>query len=146
MNDKPSYVSIPVADLMCVDMPSAEILTQEGAIEEKDIATFFNTLQASVGVWVDLVARITPCPEGWADSRHEFIAMLRDTMEEAFSNDDPEQAWPIRQKLALMVDQFDKMADDMARPFTGPDDIHHFYHNLASRVRATFESIAGELL
>jgi hypothetical protein len=146
MTDKPTYVSIPIADLMCVDMPSAEVLTEEGAIHENDVSVFFNTLQASVSVWTDLVERITPCPDGWADSRHQFIALMRDVMEEAISNDDPEEAWPLRQRLALMVNQFDGMMDDMARPFTGPDNIRDFYHNMASRVRATFEEICGESL
>ena len=146
MNDKPTYVSVPVADLMCVEMPRAEILTEEGAIPEEDVITFFNTLQASVGVWVDLVGRIAPTPEGWADSRYEFVAMLRDTVEAVYENDDPEEAWPLRQRFALMVNQFDQFCDDMARPFTGPGEIHDFYHNLASRIRSTFESIVEDFV
>jgi len=143
MNDKMNYVGIPVSDLMCVDMPTAHILTDEGPLTEEEVPIFFNTLQSSVEVWSNFLARIAKCPEGWADSRHEFIAMLRETLEEVYSNDDPEEVWPIRQKLALMVNQFDGMADEMARPFTGPTAIRHFYHNLASRVRATFEAITA---
>tara|TARA_R100000152_G_C6584105_1_gene46916 strand:- start:28 stop:483 length:456 start_codon:yes stop_codon:yes gene_type:complete len=141
MNNKMNYVGIPVSDLMCVDMPSSHILTEEGPLTEEEVPIFFNTLQASVSVWANFLARIATCPEGWADSRHEFIAMLRDGVEEVYSNDDPMQAWPLRQKLALMIDQFDQMCDEMARPFTGPATIRQFYHNLASRVRATFEYI-----
>ena len=136
-----NYVGIPVQDVMCIDMPEAYILTDEGPIMEEDVAVFFNTLQASVSVWANFLARIATCPEGWVDSRHEFIAMLRDGIEEVYSNDDPEESWPLRQRLALMIDQFDQMADEMARPFTGPQSIRQFYHNLASRVRATFEYI-----
>ena len=62
-------------------------------------------------------------------------------MYQVFQEDDPMLAWPLRQKLAMMIDQFDEMADEMARPFTGPPTIRDFYHNLASRVRATFEEI-----
>jgi|TARA_R100000479_G_C6375094_1_gene198679 hypothetical protein len=141
MSNKMNYVGIPVSDLMCVDMPSAHILTEEGYLKEDELATFFNTLQASLGVWANFLQRIATCPDGWADSRHEFVAMLRDAIEEAYTNDDPEEAWPIRQRLALMIDQFDGMCDEMARPFTGPQSIRHFYLNLASRVRATFEYI-----
>lgn len=141
MNNKMNYVGIPVSDLMCVDMPSAHILTDEGPIMEEDVAAFFNTLQASVSVWANFLSRIATCPDGWADSRHEFVAMLRDGIEEVYANDDPEEAWPLRQRTALMIDQFDQMADEMARPFTGPQSIRNFYLNLASRVRATFEYI-----
>lgn len=142
MNEnKMNYIGIPVQDLMCIDMPTAHILTDEGPLSEEEVPIFFNTLQASVSVWASFLARIATCPDGWADSRHEFIAMMRETLEEVYSNDDPEESWPLRQRLALMIDQFDKMADEMARPFTGPQSIRQFYHNLASRVRATFEYI-----
>jgi len=141
MSNKMNYVGIPVHDLMCIDMPEAHVLTEEGPLTEEEIPVFFNTLQASVSVWANFLSRIATCPDGWADARHEFIAMLRDGVEEVYSNDDPEEAWPMRQKLALMIDQFDKMADEMARPFTGPQSIRNFYLNLASRVRATFEYI-----
>lgn len=136
-----NYVGIPVADLMCLDMPSHTVLTDEGYITEDELPIFFNALQASVSVWSNFLARIADCPTGWSDSRHEFVSMLNETMQEVYENDDPETAWPVRRKLALMIDQFDDMADEMARPFTGPHTIRHFYHNLASRVRATFEHI-----
>ena len=35
MNDKMNYVGIPVSDLMCVDMPTAHILTDEGPLTEE---------------------------------------------------------------------------------------------------------------
>jgi len=138
---KTNYVGIPVADLMCIDIPQSHVLRDEGHLKIEELNTFFNALQSSVSVWANFLARIADCPSGWADSRHEFVAMLGESLEEAYDNDDPETAWPQRQKLAMMIDQFDQMADEMARPFTGPHTIRHFYHNLASRVRATFEYI-----
>jgi len=136
-----NYVGIPVADLMCLDLPSSQILTDEGHITQEELPVFINALHASVSVWSNFLARIADCPMGWSDSRHEFVVMLGEALEEVYENDDPETAWPQRQKLAMMIDQFDEMADEMARPFTGPHTIRHFYHNLASRVRATFEHI-----
>ena len=138
---KMNYVGIPVADLMCVDLPSSHMLIEEGHLLIEELPEFINALQASVSVWANFLARIADCPVGWSDSRHEFVSMLGESLEEVYENDDPETAWPQRQKLALMIDQFDEMADEMARPFTGPHTIRQFYHNLASRVRATFEYI-----
>ena len=54
-----NYVGIPVADLMCVDMPSAHLLREEGALEMSEIPAFFNTVQAAVSVWADFLGRIT---------------------------------------------------------------------------------------
>ena len=98
-------------------------------------------MQAAISVWSDFLSRITECPEGWAEPRHEFVSMLGEVMADVYNDDNPETAWPTRQKLATMIDQFDSMADEMARPFTGPTSVRDFYHNLASRVRATFEKI-----
>ena len=138
---KQNFVGIPVSELMCVDLPTAYVLTDEGALSENELDVFFNTLQVSVGVWADFLTRITESPENWAQPRHEFVDMLQETMYQVFQEDDPMLAWPLRQKLAMMIDQFDEMADEMVRPFTGPHTIRDFYHNLASRVRATFEEI-----
>tara|TARA_R110002020_G_scaffold14091_1_gene50102 strand:+ start:13538 stop:13969 length:432 start_codon:yes stop_codon:yes gene_type:complete len=136
-----NYVGIPVSDLMCVDMPSAYLLQEEGALEMDEIPEFFNTVQAAVSVWADFLGRITHSRNDWAEPRHEFVSMLGEVLEEVYDNDDPVTAWPLRQKLALMIDQFDEMADEMARPFTGPETVRNFYHNLGSRVRATFELV-----
>ena len=135
------FVGIPINELMCTSSPSAHLLTADGALKEYEIGGFIDMLQSTISVWAEFLTRIADCPVGWADSRLEFVDMMGETLLDAYQDDDPITAWPTRQRLSTMVDQFDAMADEMARPFTGPHTIRHFYHNLASRVRATFELI-----
>ena len=136
-----NFVGIPVADLVGLDMPTVHLLHDDGALEMEDIPEFFNAVQAAISVWADFLGRITKCSDGWAAPRQEFVNMIADALLDVYEDDDPITAWPRRQQLALMIDQFDSMVDEMARPFTGPDSVRNFYHNLGSRVRATFELV-----
>lgn len=135
---------IPVGELLGFNSPSASCLHGAGPIADENIPGFFRGMHDVVETWLRYLRRSLAHSNEWMKERHDIIEDVARGLMMLVDEDEPEIVFPVRKELAGDLVEFDELCTEMACCFRHDDRVSHFYFNLASRVRLTFEQLVGE--
>ena len=129
---------IPMNILLAYGTPYTHLLHGEGELEDDEIENFFDGVQECVCRWVHYLQQQV------ANQSIEDYSMPIENLYECFSAlilEDGPEVFALRHTAYHALIDFEHLCSDMARCFSHPPRIKHFYHNLASRARAPFEHL-----
>ncbi len=132
---------IPMNILLAYGTPYTHLLHGEGPLEDDEIEPFFDGVHECVSRWIHYLQQQIRNPE--IESYSMSVENLYDCFVELLEEDGPD-VFALRNVTYHALIDFEHLCSDMARCFSHPPRIKNFYHNLASRARATFEYLTGE--
>ena len=124
--------------LLAYGTPYTHLLHGVGALEDDEIAPFFDGAHECVGRWLHYLNQQVENPQ--SKTFHEPVDDLRSNLLDLL-HEDGWETFEIRDKARHSLIEFEHLCSDMARSFAHPPRVKEFYHNLASRGRATLERL-----
>mgnify|MGYP003649099610 CR=1 FL=1 len=124
-------MTVPVPDLLQVTHPGYRYVNRSHILKEEDIPTF-----------LDFCRRLIERFEHYGDisiSPPEFFQSISSNFKILFEDDNPSVFLVSRNMIIGLLEEFDMLIDNMQRAFTSTPRICHFYRDVASTLRQTFE-------
>ena len=131
-------VHVPMNILLAYGTPFTHILHGSGALDDDEIGPFFDGVNECVSRWLHYLNQQINYTEtqSFYGPVEDFRSNLLD-----LTYEDGWDTFEIRDKARHSLIEFEHICSDMARSFTHPPRVKEFYHNLASRGRATLERL-----
>ena len=138
-----AYILIPMAELMCKDLPDSGILLGKGEMRPDRLPLFFSLVGEVFDRWHRLMGAMAPVIYS---QYHTLLGRIRDLEQqmERIIDDDDENFFIHRSELGEMLTGFEQLMDHLADAFKSPRDLRNFYFNIASRLRSTAEAMLQE--
>ena len=115
--------------LLAYGTPYTHLLHGVGALEDDEIAPFFDGAHECVGRWLHYLNQQVENPQ--SKTFHEPVEDLRSNLLDLL-HEDGWETFEIRDKARHSLIESEHLCSDMARSFAHPPRVKEFYHNLAS--------------
>ena len=136
-------VHVPMNILLAYGTPFTHLLHGSGALEDDELVPFYDGGLECVSRWLHYLNQQVENPQ--MQSFYTPVENLRSDLLDLI-HEDGWDTFEIRDRARHALIEFEHICSDMARSFTHPPRVKEFYHNLASRSRATLERLVeGEV-
>ncbi len=134
---------VPMNVLTCSDLEGHQLLRTYGPLAHEEVSLYFDLLRNAFDRWYEVVSHIGPAVYANYFQNKELLGDIQNLFDAMLEEDDPMEAWKVRKELRMNLDSLDVIVASMAQVFHAPRQLHEFYYNLASRLRATYDYIIG---